>query len=80
MTHITIGGWNAIGLAMTLAGLLMLFKYGMPGRVSVGATQPGSNDPHFDEKMRHYTQMGTLGLCLTLLGGVIQIIVSLVLA
>ncbi len=80
MENISIGGWNAIGVSLQLAGTLLLFKYGMPGRVRTGGNQAilmEQVDHHAVGEEAHYDQMGYFGLTLTIVGGLAQAIVSL---
>jgi len=58
---------NTAGLVLNLAGVLLLFRYGMPFRVaqinegSLWADKPTERDRSLN---RRYTFLGVLGLCL----------------
>ena len=69
---------NAIGQAMSLVGVIILFRYGMPFRVSAGGgdiviTKP--TEENIQENAR-YRRLGFMGLFLVLIGGAIQIAVN----
>jgi hypothetical protein len=69
-------GWNILGLVMSLAGVLILFRYGMPFRVRTeGMTYVVLRAIDQAEKAieRRYTIFGYVGLVLVILGTVCQI-------
>jgi hypothetical protein len=71
---------NVIGLALSLAGILILFRYGMPFRTETGGhtfmvtTQSNPDEEKLD---RRYRKLGYLGLGLALLGTILQGIASI---
>ena len=61
------GWWSTVGLVISLIGVLLLFRYGMPYRVS-------SSDPREAMLERRYAMVGFLGLFLVVLGTICQIV------
>jgi hypothetical protein len=71
---------NIVGLLATLAGVLILFRWGMPFRVASGGhgvITDETADPAAIELDRIYTICGWIGLGLLLLGTVLQVIAQL---
>ena len=67
---------NAFGLLANLSGVLLLFRYGMPYRVSTGGSSiyvSSSTDPHELAMEQRYKRLGLLGLVLIVLGTIAQI-------
>ena len=71
------GWWTSAGLVLSLVGVVLLFRYGMPYRVRTRG-QPIriaiSNDPRAATLDRRYEMLGWLGLFLVVLGTICQII------
>ena len=66
---------NTIGIVTALVGVLLLFRYGMPFRVSAGGGDMVVTNPT-EENIREesrYWWLGLLGLSLVMVGGLIQI-------
>lgn len=66
---------NIVGIFLNLAGLLVLFRYGMPFRVATaGATYIVADA--VDEKEvaldKKYTNLGYVGLALAVIGALLQ--------
>jgi len=73
----TIAAWNISGIVLGLAGVLMLFRYGMPFRVSTEGYDnvvAGEADPDELAKDARYRALGYLGLALIVAGAACQII------
>jgi hypothetical protein len=71
------GWWSTAGLVLSLIGVLLLFRYGMPFRVRTGGYPTRvtlSNDPRAAAFERRYTIVGWLGLFLVVLGTICQIV------
>jgi hypothetical protein len=72
--------FNLCGLALTLVGVLILFRWGMPFHVPTGGAsgllleQP---DPKAIALERIYTVIGYVGLTALILGTVLQIVATL---
>ena len=70
------GWWTSAGLVLSLIGVLLLFRYGMPYRVRTRG-QPIrvaiSSDPRAATLERRYEMLGWLGLFLVVLGTICQI-------
>jgi hypothetical protein len=67
----SIAAWNILGLAMSLLGVLILFRYGMPFRVrteGVGYIARRAIDEKERARDRSYTILGYIGLALVVLG------------
>jgi hypothetical protein len=68
---------NITGLLMNLAGVILLFRYGMPYRVRTGGNQArwlsGSVDQKTVRAERLYDRLGMLGLILIVSGTAAQI-------
>jgi len=72
---------NIIGLLLALAGVLLLFRYGMPYQLRTGGHRVRSVLGLDQDQIRlesRYDRLGWLGLVCILLGTVSQIIASLV--
>ena len=71
------GWWTTAGLVLSLVGVVLLFRYGMPYRVRTRG-QPIrvaiSSDPRAATLERRYEILGWLGLSLVVLGTICQII------
>ena len=77
------GWWSTAGLVLTLIGVLLLFRYGMPYRVRTVGSQIRvtiSNDPRAAALERRYTMVGWLGLLLLVLGTICQIVGTFLIA
>lgn len=72
--------FNLVGLLLTLAGVLILFRWGMPFHVPTGGASAYIAE-QLDAKEialeRIYTIIGYVGLALLILGTVLQIIAVL---
>ena len=71
------GWWSTAGLVLSLIGVLLLFRYGMPYRVRTGGSSiyvASSSDPREATLERRYEMLGWLGLFLVVLGTVCQIV------
>ena len=69
-------GWNISGLCLSLIGILVLFRYGMPYRVRTGgAIAYVAEEPDEKEKVQEarYDVLGWIGLILVILGTLFQI-------
>jgi hypothetical protein len=68
---------NIAGLLMSLTGVVLLFRYGMPYRVRTGGNQArwlsGSVDQKTVRAEQLYEWLGMLGLALIVLGTAAQI-------
>jgi hypothetical protein len=71
--------WSVIGLVLSLVGVVLLFRYGMPYRVRTGG-QPIrvviSHDQQPAALEKRYDKLGKLGLLLVIVGTVFQIVGS----
>jgi hypothetical protein len=71
------GSWTIAGLVLSLVGVVLLFRYGMPYRVRTRG-QPIrvaiSSDPRAAALERRYDILGWLGLLLIVLGTICQIV------
>jgi hypothetical protein len=74
--------FNVAGLMANLAGVILLFRYGMPFRVpSKGRiVRVLSGPPNQDEikEDRHHARLGLLGLGLIILGTFAQIVGAII--
>jgi hypothetical protein len=71
------GWWSTVGLVLSLIGVLLLFRYGMPYRVRTGGSsmyESSSSDPREAMLERRYAMVGFLGLFLVVLGTICQIV------
>jgi hypothetical protein len=78
-THFMLpaGWWGSAGLVLSLIGVLLLFRYGMPYRVRTGGLPLRvtiSSDPRAAALERRYTIVGWLGLFLVVIGTICQIV------
>jgi hypothetical protein len=74
MTHVQIMAVG--GVLLNLAGVLILFRYGMPYRVETkgeGAWLLEATDYGAIRAERTYRRLGLLGLCLVIAGSALQI-------
>jgi drug/metabolite transporter (DMT)-like permease len=75
---------NIVGLILALAGVLLLFRYGMPFQTRTGGVRlfqfeaGNSRDQNQIKLERRYDRLGWLGLVLIVVGTVCQIIANLV--
>ena len=70
---------NIFGPVMNLAGVILLFCYGMPYRVRTGGAQPilmEGADQKAVETERWYEWRGMLGLILIVCGTICQIVAN----
>ena len=67
------GWWSIAGLVLSLIGVLLLFRYGMPFRVHTGRVTI-SSDPRAAALDRRYAMLGWFGVFLVVLGTICQII------
>jgi len=71
------GRWSTAGLVISLIGVLLLFRYGMPYRVrSAGESyelREGIDEEALKQE-RTYNVLGWLGLFLIVLGTICQIV------
>jgi hypothetical protein len=68
------------GLLMNLAGVILLFRYGMPYRVRTGGNElrfTGATDRETVKAERMYGSLGFLGLALIILGTTAQVVATL---
>jgi hypothetical protein len=78
---VTPAALNIVGLVLALAGVLLLFCYGMPYQVRTrghGALLLEEEDHSQIAVERHYDRLGWLGLICIVLGTLCQIIANLV--
>jgi hypothetical protein len=71
--------WNTIGILMSLIGVLLLFRFGMPYHVPTGGAQfiiTEQVDENDILKEAKYMRYGYLGLGLTVFGSLMQIYAS----
>ena len=71
------GWWSTAGLVLSLIGVLLLFRYGMPYRVRTGGSSmyvSSSSNPREAMLERRYALVGFLGLFLVVLGTICQIV------
>jgi AbiV family abortive infection protein len=71
---------NVFGLAASLGGVILLFRYGMPYRIPMGGYSiltPDAPDPTELATEHHYLLLGWLGLGLIVIGTAAQIIATL---
>lgn len=63
------------GILIALAGVLTLFRYGMPFRVKTGGMDiVGTNpQPHLIKLERRYTVLGYIGISLVIFGTGLQV-------
>jgi len=72
--------FNLVGLLLSLAGVLILFRWGMPFRVPTGGAislVTGQADAQEIALERIYTIIGYGGLALLILGTILQIVAVL---
>ena len=67
---------NLIGLTFGLIGVLILFRWGMPVRVTYGDV-PSITSDAAPPRAKAYLLRGWVGLCLLILGWALQVIVIL---
>lgn len=71
---------NILGLGLTLMGVLMLFRYGMPYHVPLGGTiqifcEQGGDEAD-NAKEASYRKLGWVGISLVMIGTILQGFVS----
>jgi hypothetical protein len=72
--------FNLVGLALTLVGVLILFRWGMPFHVPTGGASHLillQSDPKDIALERIYTIIGYVGLTALILGTVLQMVATL---
>jgi hypothetical protein len=72
--------FNLIGLALTLVGVLILFRWGMPFHVPTGGANfiiTEQSDPKEIALERIYTIIGYVGLVALIAGTVLQMVATL---
>ena len=72
--------FNLIGLALTLVGVLILFRWGMPFHVPTGGANfiiTEQDDPKAVALERIYTIIGYVGLVALIAGTVLQMVATL---
>lgn len=73
--------WNIAGLALNLAGVILLFRFGMPYRVpqinegSLFADEPTSRDRETNQR---YKIWGKIGLAAIVIGTASQAVATLI--
>jgi hypothetical protein len=71
------GWWSTVGLVLSLIGVLLLFRYGMPYRIRTAgesyALREGINAEALKQE-RIYNVWGWLGLVLVVIGTICQIV------
>jgi hypothetical protein len=68
---------SILGLVANLAGVLLLFRYGMPYRVPSASGMFLMNtqrDPEIMKEDAKYTQLGKIGLWLVIVGTFLQVL------
>ena len=71
------GWWSTAGLVISLTGVLLLFRYGMPYRVRSAGESYELREGIDEEALkqgRTYNVLGRLGLFLIVLGTICQIV------
>lgn len=75
LSYFTARGWTTLGLVMTMIGVLLLFRFGMPFRLSSSGgdyiVTESSSDPWWLDWL--YWALGIIGLCAVLLGTLFQV-------
>jgi hypothetical protein len=75
------GSINTVGLGANLAGVILLFYFGMPFRVEAGGSEQfitvSVHNPGEQEASAYFRGMGYFGLALIVAGTALQIWVSL---
>jgi len=72
--------FTIMGLIANLAGVILLFRYGLPYAIRTGGEQTlttGQQDLEAIKKEAHYSRRGGLGLILIILGTLFQVIGAL---
>lgn len=74
--------WTVLGLLLALAGVILLFRYGMPYRVRTGGNKIEwtsiNTDPEIVRDERCHAVLGWIGLTMVVLGTGAQIVGALV--
>jgi hypothetical protein len=70
--------WNICGLLLTLFGVIILYRFGMPFRVRVDPKgvnwQVATADPKVERENQRYQSLGRFGLILIMIGTCCQIV------
>ena len=77
---ISSSSWNIVGLLLVAAGVLILFRHGMPYRVRTGGVSVlalNQTDADAIKLEKRYAVLGWIGVALILLGTACQIVASL---
>jgi hypothetical protein len=78
MLGLSAASWTVFSVVLGIAGLLLLFRYGMPYRIESGGFDHvvvGAANAAEEERLdNRYKRFGFLGLVLTIAGGVCQIL------
>lgn len=69
--------WNIIGIVISLAGVLLLFRYGMPYRTRTGGDSILTINQSDIKQERRYDVLGWIGLILVIVGAACQIVATL---
>jgi hypothetical protein len=81
MADCTVRTLNIVGVLLALAGVLLLFKYGMPYQIRTGGVIQFEADNPRDQNQikleRRYDRLGWIGLICIVVGSVCQIIANL---
>lgn len=73
----TAAAANALGIITSLVGTILLFIYGMPGRVRTDGHEPFlsvTKNQHLINMEAAYTGWGYIGLALIIIGSGLQIV------
>jgi hypothetical protein len=73
---VSAANWNIVGSILTLVGLLILFRYGMPYRVRTGGVDYIITETTNEDEVkadRLYGILGWVGLVFAILGTLCQI-------
>lgn len=70
--------WTVIATVLGLSGVILLFRYGMPGAVQTGGRPlvVANATPESEAEERRYLLLGYLGLALTIAGGICGIMAA----
>jgi hypothetical protein len=81
MADCTVRTLNIVGVLLALAGVLLLFQYGMPYQIRTGGVIQFEADNPRDQNQikleRRYDRLGWIGLICIVVGSVCQIIANL---
>ena len=79
--HVSAQIWNIGGIVLSVCGVLILFRYGMPYRVRTGGANFLLLEKKDEEAIKEetkYAVLGWIGLFFVLIGAAFQIIGNLV--